>query len=259
VNLESTNLVYSPLEQFALSRIIPYSIGGFDISFTNSTLYMIVSVGLFLTYISFAIPLQSNKLLLIPSTMQSSIELLYLFVRDLLEEQVGDEGMPYFPVIFTIFTFILCLNLIGMIPYGFTATSHFIVTFGLSVPVFIAVTCIGFSRHGIHFLSFLLPPGAPLTLAPLLVVLELVSYNFRAISLGVRLFANMMAGHTLVTIIAGFGWSMFCAGGILAFASTIPMLIIFALTGLELGVAALQAYVFTILSCIYLNDAIALH
>jgi F-type H+-transporting ATPase subunit a len=185
---------------------------------------------------------------------------IFIFVRDLLKEQVGEKGKPYLPIIFTIFIFILSLNLIGMIPFGFTVTSHFVVTFGLSVPVFIGVTIIGFQQHGIHFLSFLLPPGAPLMLAPLLVVLELVSYSFRAISLGVRLFANMMAGHTLVTIIAGFGWSMGCSESMaLNIAASIPSLVIFALTILELGVAVLQAYVFTILSCIYLNDAIALH
>jgi F-type H+-transporting ATPase subunit a len=185
--------------------------------------------------------------------------MLYMFLSDLVKEQVGKPGEIYFPVIFTVFTFIVTANLIGMIPYGFTTTSHVVITFALSVSVFIGVTIVGFQKHGIDFLSFLLPPGAPLALAPLLVVLELVSYCFRAISLGVRLFANMMAGHTLVTILAGFGWTMACSGGVLLVASIVPMLIVFALTGLELGVAVLQAYVFTILSCIYLNDAISLH
>jgi F-type H+-transporting ATPase subunit a len=146
-----------------------------------------------------------------------------------------------------------------MIPYSFTSTSHLIVTFSLSVSIFIAVTIIGFQTHGIHFFSFLLPPGAPLALAPFLVVIELVSYSFRAISLGVRLFANMMAGHTLVKILSGFAWTMLSAGGIMYIASAIPFLVVFALTFLEIGVACLQAYVFTILTCIYLNDAIHLH
>jgi F-type H+-transporting ATPase subunit a len=133
------------------------------------------------------------------------------------------------------------------------------VTFGLSLSLFIGVTIVGFQVHGLHFFSFLLPKGAPLVLAPLLVVLELVSYCFRAVSLGVRLFANMMAGHTLVKILSGFAWTMLSVGGSLAVASVIPFTIVFALTGLEIGVACLQAYVFTILTCIYLNDAINLH
>ena len=162
-------------------------------------------------------------------------------------------------MLFTLFAFLLCSNLIGMIPYSFTTTSHFIVTFGLSVSVFIAVTIIGFQIHGLHFFSFLLPPGAPLALAPFLVVIELVSYGFRAISLGVRLFANMMAGHTLVKILSGFAWSMLSLGGVLKLAAGIPFAVVFALMFLEVGVACLQAYVFTILTCIYLNDAIHLH
>ena len=132
-------------------------------------------------------------------------------------------------------------------------------TFGLSVSIFIAVTIIGFQIHGLHFFSFLLPPGAPLALAPFLVVIELVSYGFRAISLGVRLFANMMAGHTLVKILSGFAWSILLLDGVLKCAASIPFLVVFALMFLEIGVACLQAYVFTILTCIYLNDAIHLH
>jgi F-type H+-transporting ATPase subunit a len=146
-----------------------------------------------------------------------------------------------------------------MIPYSFTTTSHLVVTFSLSFSIFVAMTIIGFQVHGIHFFSFLLPPGAPLILAPFLVVIELVSYMFRGISLGVRLFANMMAGHTLVKILSGFSWTMMSAGGILMVASLIPLAVVFALTFLEIGVACLQAYVFTILMCIYLNDVIHLH
>jgi F-type H+-transporting ATPase subunit a len=185
--------------------------------------------------------------------------MIFQFVRSLVEEQIGPQGRKYFPLIFTTFLFLLSANLIGMIPYSFTSTSHLVVTFGLSVTLFIGITIVGFQHHGLHFFSFLLPKGAPLILAPLLVVLELVSYCFRAVSLGVRLFANMMAGHTLVKIISSFAWTMLSVGGILAVASVIPVVIVFALTGLEIGVACLQAYVFTILVCIYLNDAIHLH
>jgi len=196
---------------------------------------------------------------LIPSRWQSIVEMIFQFVRSLVEEQIGPQGRKYFPLIFTTFLFLLSANLIGMIPYSFTSISHLVVTFGLSVTLFIGITIVGFQHHGLHFFSFLLPKGAPLILAPLLVVLEFVSYCFRAVSLGVRLFANMMAGHTLVKIISSFAWTMLSVGGILAVASVIPVVIVFALTDLEIGVACLQAYVFTILVCIYLNDAIHLH
>jgi F-type H+-transporting ATPase subunit a len=195
----------------------------------------------------------------IPTRWQSFVEMIYEFVVTLVDEQIGGKGKQYFPLVFTIFTFLLFSNLIGMIPYSFTVTSHMVVTFGLSVSIFIGITIVGFQTHGLHFFSFFLPAGAPLALAPLLVVLEVISYSFRALSLGVRLFANMMAGHTLVKILAGFSWSMLSVGGILAVASTIPFLIVFALIFLEIGVACLQAYVFSILVCIYLNDAIHLH
>ncbi len=248
--------MYSPLEQFSIISLVPIHFGNFYLSFTNSSLIMLIATALFLSYFNFV---TTNGGQLIPGYKQSLMELMFEFISNLIEEQIGKQGKKFFPLIFTIFTFILICNLIGMIPYSFTVTSHLVVTFGLSVSIFIGVTIVGFQKHGLHFFSFLLPPGAPLMLAPLLVVLELVSYSFRAISLGVRLFANMMAGHTLVKILAGFGWTMMSVGGIMYAISLIPMGIVFALTGLELGVACLQAYVFTILTCIYLNDAIHLH
>ena len=249
-------IYFSPLEQFTIISIIPMHLGNFYFSFTNSSLFMLLSTGLFLALFSL-VTVKGGTLVLTP--WQSFVEMIYEFVVSLVSEQVGQKGKKYFPVIFTIFTFLLFSNLIGMIPYSFTTTSHFLVTFGLSVSIFIAVTIIGFQIHGLHFFSFLLPPGAPLILAPFLVVIELVSYCFRAISLGVRLFANMMAGHTLVKILSGFAWSMLSLGGVMKLAASIPFLVVFALMFLEVGVACLQAYVFTILSCIYLNDAIHLH
>lgn len=249
-------MVYTPLEQFSIIRLIPLRLGNFDFSFTNSSLYLFLAVSLvFLLF--YLVTLDGGNV--VPSRWQSLVEMIYQFVLSLVEEQIGTKGRKFFPLIFTTFVFLLFTNLIGMIPYSFTATSHLIVTFGLSLSIFIGVTIVGFQIHGLHFFSFLLPKGAPLILAPLLVVLELVSYCFRAISLGVRLFANMMAGHTLVKILSGFAWTMLSVGGILAVASIIPFGIVFALTGLEIGVACLQAYVFTILTCIYLNDAINLH
>jgi len=253
---KNISMISSPLEQFNLITLIPFHIGPFYLSFTNSSLFMLLSIGLFLSLLSFVLV---GGGYLVPTRWQSLVEMIYEFVLNLVEEQIGQKGKKYFPLLFTTFAFLLCSNLIGMIPYSFTTTSHFVVTFGLSTSLFIGVTIIGFLTHGLHFFSFLLPPGAPLALAPFLVVMELVSYCFRAISLGVRLFANMMAGHTLVKILSGFAWSMMSLGGIMYIASLIPFAVVFALTFLEIGVACLQAYVFTILTCIYLNDAIHLH
>jgi len=249
-------MMFTPLEQFAIVSLIPIRFGNIYLSFTNSSLYLLLSTGLVL--LLFYLVTQNGGFL-IPSRWQSLVEMICEFVVSLVDEQIGKKGRFAFPLIFTIFTFLLFTNLIGMIPYSFTPTSHLVVTFGLSLSLFIGITIVGFQVHGLHFFSFLLPKGAPLVLAPLLVVLELVSYCFRAVSLGVRLFANMMAGHTLVKILSGFAWTMVSVGGALAAASVIPFAIVFALTGLEIGVACLQAYVFTILTCIYLNDAINLN
>lgn len=249
-------MIFTPLEQFSIISLIPIRLGNFDISFTNSSFYLLCTTGLVLLLFHLVMLHGGN---VVPSRWQSLVEMIYEFVLSLVEEQIGTKGRKYFPLIFALFVFLLFTNLIGMIPYSFTATSHLIVTFGLSLSLFIGITIVGFQVHGLHFFSFLLPKGAPLILAPLLVVLELVSYCFRAVSLGVRLFANMMAGHTLVKILSGFAWTMLSVGGLLAVAAIIPFGIVFALTGLEIGVACLQAYVFTILTSIYLNDAINLH
>ena len=249
-------MIFSPLEQFSIISIIPLHLGNIYLSFTNSALYIFLAI--LLVSVLFHLVTQNGGIL-VPSRWQSLVEMIYEFVVSLVDEQIGIKGRKFFPLIFTTFVFLLFTNLIGMIPYSFTATSHMVVTFGLSLSLFVGVTIVGFQVHGLHFFSFLLPKGAPLVLAPLLVVLELVSYCFRAVSLGVRLFANMMAGHTLVKILSGFAWTMLSVGGVLAAASIIPFAIVFALTGLEIGVACLQAYVFTILTCIYLNDAINLH
>ena len=249
-------MISTPLEQFAIVSLIPFHFGNLYLSFTNSSLYLFLTIGLIILLFSMV---TQNGGFLVPSRWQSLVEMIYEFVVSLVDEQIGQKGKKFFPLIFTTFVFLLFTNLLGMIPYSFTATSHLVVTFGLSLSLFIGITLYGFQIHGLHFFSFLLPKGAPLLLAPLLVVLELVSYCFRAVSLGVRLFANMMAGHTLVKILSGFSWTMLSVGGVLAVASVIPFAIVFALTGLEIGVACLQAYVFTILTCIYLNDAINLH
>ena len=249
---------YSPLEQFQIYPLLSVQLGTFDVSFTNASL--ILSIGL----ISFLLCLEmimtsTGQVYFIPKHWQLLIETLYQTVSGLLVDNVGEKGQKYFPVIFTVFVFILISNLIGLVPYSFTVTSHLIFTFGLALMVFIGISGVCVQEHGIHMLSLFLPSGTSLGLAFLLVPIEILSYVFKPVSLAVRLFANMMAGHALLKVIAGFAWSMMAAGGLLFIAHFVPLLILILLVGLELGVALIQAYVFTTLTCIYLNDAINLH
>jgi F-type H+-transporting ATPase subunit a len=190
---------------------------------------------------------------LVPGRWQSMAEMTYEFIAGMLQENVGQAGRKYFPFVFTLFMFILACNLLGMVPYSFTATSHIVVTFAMALVVFIGVTVIGFVRHGVHFLGFFVPSGVPVALLPLLVLIEVLSYLIRPVSLSLRLFANMMAGHTMLKVFAGFVVALGVLGG------WAPLAFVVALTGLEIGIAMLQAYVFTVLTCIYLNDAINLH
>lgn len=254
--------VQSPLDQFEIVSLIPMNIGNFFFSFTNPSLFMLLTLSFFLLLVHFVTKKGGGNL--VPNAWQSLVELLYDFVLNLVKEQIGglsgNVKQMFFPCILVTFLFLLFCNLQGMIPYSFTVTSHFLITLALSFSIFIGITIVGFQRHGLHFFSFLLPAGVPLPLAPFLVLLELISYCFRALSLGIRLFANMMAGHSLVKILSGFAWTMLCMNEIFYFIGALgPLFIVLALTGLELGVAILQAYVFTILICIYLNDAINLH
>lgn len=238
----------SPLEQFRITKIIPIEIGGIDASFTNSALLMCVAV----TLITLFLTLGMRNRAIVPGRWQSLAELSYEFIANMIRSNVGSEGRKYFPFVFSLFMFVLFGNMLGMIPYSFTFTSHVIVTFAMALVVFLGATAIGFIRHGLHFLHFFMPQGAPIYLAPLLVPLEVLSYLTRPISLALRLFANMTAGHTLLKVFASF-----VAG--LGIVGVIPLLGVVALTGLEFLIAFLQAYVFTILTCIYLNDAIHMH
>lgn len=252
----------SPLDQFSIHPIIDLNIGNYYFSFTNSSLFMLLTV--VLVVLLFFVVTKKGGGKLVPNAWQSLVELIYDFVLNLVNEQIGglsgNVKQKFFPCILVTFTFLLFCNLQGMIPFSFTVTSHFLITLALSFSIFIGITIVGFQRHGLHFFSFLLPAGVPLPLAPFLVLLELISYCFRALSLGIRLFANMMAGHSLVKILSGFAWTMLFLNNIFYFIGDLgPLFIVLALTGLELGVAILQAYVFTILICIYLNDAINLH
>ena len=244
----------SPLEQFEIKTIIPIELSGYDISFTNSSLAMLGSIFI----ITFVLFLGLRKTTLIPGKLQSFIELSYEFIANMISDNIGKEGIKYFPFIFTLFFFILLGNLVGMLPFSFTWTSHIIVTFAISFFIFLAATFIAIFKHGIiNFLAFFAPSGVPKVMLLLLVPIEIISYLSRPVSLSVRLFANMMAGHTLLKVIGGFvfvlGINTFLVGAL------IPVTFLIALTGLEIVIAFLQAYVFAILTCLYINDAIHLH
>ena len=219
-----------------------------DVSFTNSALYMVITVVLCAAFVI----LGMRRGAVVPGRMQAAVEISYEFVANLLRDTVGNEGRSYFPFVFTLFMFVLLGNLLGMTPYSFTFTSHIIVTFALAAVIFIGVTILGFAKHGMHFFSFFVPPGTPLPMYPLLIPIEVISYLSRPISLSVRLFANMLAGHTLLKVIAGFI-------ALLGAAGVLPFVFVVALTGLEILIAFLQAYVFAILTCLYINDALHLH
>jgi F-type H+-transporting ATPase subunit a len=240
---------HGPLAQFEIKTLIPLKLGEIDVSFTNSALFM----SLTLVLVTLFLVLGMRKRALVPGRWQSMAEMSYEFVANLLRDTVGSEGRKYFPLIFTLFMFILFGNMLGMIPYSFTFTSHVIVTFAMALAVFIGVTVLGFVKHGFHFFSFFVPPGVSVVLWPLMIPIEIISYLSRPISLSVRLFANLTAGHTMLKVFAGFIISLGVVGGVLPFAFVV------ALTGLELLIAFLQAYVFTILTCFYINDALRLH
>ena len=239
----------SPLEQFVWKPIVPAEIGGVDVSFSNSSLFMTITV----VVATLFLVLGMRRSAIVPGRLQVAVELSYEFIAGLLRDAVGSEGRKYFPIVFTLFMFVLLGNLLGMVPYSFTFTSHIVVTFAMAIVIFIFVTILGFVKHGMHFFSFFAPPGTPVVMLPLLVPIEVISYLSRPISLSVRLFATMLAGHTLIKVIAGFIPALGVIFGVL------PLALVVALTGLEILIAFLQAYVFAILTCLYINDAIHLH
>ena len=250
-------MAMNPMEQFAIKPLVEhplFQIGGHDIYFTNQALLMIIVVlasSLFLT-----LAVKPGRL--VPSRAQSMAEVSYEFVANIIHSATGQAGLKYFPFVFSLFIFVLCSNFFGMVPGSFTVTSQIAVTLALSCLVIGLVVVVGFMKHGIGFLK-LFVPHAPWYLLILLVPIEVISFLTRPISLSVRLFANMLAGHTLLAVFAGFVVSLGAAGGILSALSIAPMLLIVAIMLLELLVAFLQAYVFAILTCIYLNEALHLH
>ncbi len=242
-----------PIEQFEIHPIVPIEIGGMDLSFTNSALWMVLATGAATVFLTVG----ARRRALVPGRMQLMAEMAYEFIANMIRDNVGDAGRRYFPYIFTLFMFILFGNLLGLIPGSFTYTSHIIVTGALAVTVIVAVTVIGIVKHGAHFFSLFVPSGVPLLMMPLMIPIEIISYLSRPVSLSIRLFANMMAGHTMIKVFAGFvvplGAVTLGLGGLAPIAMNV------ALTGFELLVAFLQAYVFTVLTCLYLNDALHLH
>lgn len=240
--------IHSPLHQFEVKTLVPLHLGKYDISFTNASAFMVLTV--VLVFVFFMGALREKKL--VPTKFQLMAEMLYGFVAQQLEETTGKEGKTYFPFVFSLFLFILGANLLGMIPYAYTVTSQIIVTFSLAMLVFMVITCVGVLRHGRHFITYFMPTGVPKILFPLIVPIELISYLSRPVSLSIRLFANMMAGHTMLKVFAIFTIVMGMWG-------VAPLVLNVVLTVFEIMVAILQAYVFTILTCIYLHDAIHLH
>ncbi|MBT4769409.1 MAG: F0F1 ATP synthase subunit A [Rhodospirillaceae bacterium] len=237
-----------PLQQFQINPIVPLEIAGINVSLTNSSLAMIAAAALVTAFMAGSMRGRA----LVPGRWQSMAEISYEFIANMIRDNVGAEGRPFFPFVLTLFMFILFGNLLGLLPYSFTFTSHIIVTFALALTVFIGVTIIGIVRHGLHFFSFFVPKGVPMAMMPLMVPIEIISYLSRPVSLSIRLFANMMAGHTMMKVFGGFVF-------ILGVFGVAPLIVNVALTAFEVLVAFLQAYVFTVLTCLYLNDAVHLH
>ena len=248
--------IFSPLEQFEILPLLNI----FNFSITNQFLFLFLLTFIIITLFFSSLKPSTKTLYIKPNRWQSIVELIYLLILSMVTDTIGGKkGEAFFPLIFTIFMFVAGMNLIGLIPYTYTVTSHFIVTLSLSLTIFIGMNIICVRTHKLAFFALFLPAGTSLALAFLLVPVELISYIFKPLSLAIRLFCNMMAGHTLLKVFAGFAWSLMTLTGMLSFLQIIPLLILIPLYGLELGVALIQAYVFSLLTCIYLNDAVNLH
>ncbi|CAM9089907.1 unnamed protein product [Phaeothamnion confervicola] len=245
----------SPLEQFRIFNLFSFQFGWMDLSITNES--VILFLGLAGAALLLSMESHSQEFPLQPGYWQSVCEVIYATIAGMVKDNLGFKGQIYFSFLFVLFSFVVIANLVGLVPYSFTATSHLIVTLCLALMVFIGVNLIGIGLHKDKILCLFLPQGSPLGLAFLLTPIEIVSYIFKPISLAVRLFANMMAGHTLLKVIGGFAWGMMNAGFFVA--HLVPLALLVLLMGLELGVALIQAYVFVILSCIYLTDSVNLH
>ncbi|PTM97410.1 ATP synthase F0 subcomplex A subunit [Mycoplana dimorpha] len=246
-------MMAGPIAQFEIKSLVDVAeFGAIEIAFTNSAAYMVLTVataGLFLI-------LSTHGRLLVPDRWQAASELLYEFVAKTLRDNAGEKGAKFFPLVFSLFMFILTANLIGMFPFAFTVTSHIVVTFALAMLVFLTVTLYGVYRHGFRFFRLFLPAGVPLVLAPLIVPIEVISYLSRPVSHSVRLFAVMLSGHITLKVFAGFVVSLGSLGTLGLLAAVAPLMMTVALTALEVLMAVIQAYIFTMLTCMYLNDAL---
>ncbi|PSJ62579.1 F0F1 ATP synthase subunit A [Kumtagia ephedrae] len=241
-----------PIHQFQIAKLIPIEIGGMDFSFTNSSAFMVATVAVSGAFLY----LTTSSRGLVPSRLQSLSEMSYEFVANMLRDAAGSHGMKFFPMVFSLFMFVLVANLLGLFPYFFTVTSHIIVTFALALLVIGTVIVYGFMKHGFGFLKLFVPQGVPGILVPLVVLIEVISFLSRPISLSVRLFANMLAGHITLKVFAGFVTSLSAFGAVGVFGAILPLIMTVAITALEFLVAFLQAYVFAVLTCMYLNDAL---
>jgi F-type H+-transporting ATPase subunit a len=240
-----------PIHQFEIHRIIPIEIFGWDVSFTNSSLFMLLAVLLIISFLFVATRTGS----LVPTRLQSMAEVTHDFVSNMLRESTGHHGMAYFPFVFSLFTFIFVVNMFGMIPGFFSVTSQIVITAALAALVFLSVLVVGFAKHGIRFLKLFVPAGIPLPILPLVVLIEIISFLSRPVSHAVRLFANMLAGHITLKVFGGFVVMLLGSGAYVVFAP-LPLVMAIAMTALEVLVAFLQAYVFAMLTCMYLNDAL---
>ena len=242
----------NPIKQFEIQPLVPLNVGSFDISFTNSSLWMAIAV--IVSTVIFTMAMRRKAL--VPGRMQMFAETIYSFVANMIRENIGPKGRQYFPLIFTLFMIVLLGNVLGLVPYSFTYTSHIAVTAALAFMIFILVLIVGLAKHGLHFFSLFLPAGVPWWLVPLILPIEIMSFLTRPITLSVRLFANMIAGHIMLKVFAGFSVGMMAMGATGLLAGILPMIFNSIMIAFELLVAFLQAYVFAILSCIYLKDTV---
>lgn len=252
-------MLFSPLDQFKIASLIPLQLAGIDLSVTNFLVTSFLTLFVFWSFTLMTKSPRNDSFFIIPSGWQNLIEKTYGIVIQLLLDILSIGNEKYFQTVIVLFMFILTNNLIGMVPYSFTITSHIILTFFLSFSIFGAINIIGFKKHGINFFSLFLPANTGFFLALILVPIELISFIAKPVSLGVRLFINLMAGHSLLKVIVGFSWNMLLLENIKAIAFLIPFLLLVVLMGLELGVALIQSFVFLILTVIYLNDCEILH
>jgi len=252
-------MIFSPLDQFKIAPLFTFQLAGIDLSVTNFLVASLLTLFVIQSFIFLMKDPITDSFFIIPSGWQSLIEKIYGLVTQLLSDIITTGSEKYFPVAIVLFMFILSNNLIGMVPYSFTTTSHITLTFFLSFSIFVAMNVIGFQKHGLEFFSLFLPANTSFFLALVLVPIELISFIAKPVSLGVRLFINLMAGHSLLKVIVGFSWNMLLVENLKAIAFLIPLVVLVVLMGLELGVALIQAYVFITLTAIYLNDSEALH